>query len=229
MTVMIPSSYFNSPQGQRGPELGIYPLFILKLIMFVNESPTFFVGNLLLSDISNFLKRPYPGKNNQKRSIFSVIFPRCRSVSKLVRNFFKNVDNFSLCFKFVALIVFDLLCSQNIQKLYFFILAWKETLFAGIGRPLRKLIWSIAQHCGIFFSSDFCSDNFGHRSDAHRSQFIEKLLEILGLGLEFFPVWVDFTLGSFGWLLWKTRKLNGRFGSGWNRHKFLSHTVFVNV
>ena len=41
---------------------------------------------------------------------------------------------FSVCLKFIALIVFNLLCSQNLDKLYFFMLVWIETLLAWIGR-----------------------------------------------------------------------------------------------
>ena len=46
--------------------------------------------------------------------------------------------NFGLCFKFKAVLVFDLSCSQNLEKLIFFVLVWIEILLIGIGRPVRK-------------------------------------------------------------------------------------------
>ena len=46
--------------------------------------------------------------------------------------------NFSLCLRFIASIVFDLLCSQHLDKLYFFMFTSIEILLAEIVRPLRK-------------------------------------------------------------------------------------------
>ena len=47
---------------------------------------------------------------------------------------FKNIGNFSLCLRFIDLLVFDLLCSQNLDILYFFKLSiFFLTLLNGIG------------------------------------------------------------------------------------------------
>ena len=59
---------------------------------------------------------------------------------------------FNIYSGFIALIIFDLLYSENLDKLYFFMLVLIETLLAGIGQPLRKpdMVYSRAQHCGSF-------------------------------------------------------------------------------
>ena len=73
---------------------------ILKLIMLVNESVTFFIQNVILYDNSNVLKWTVSSKNRPKKLDFYVhlnlsdAHQRCRSISKLVRYYLKNVGNF---------------------------------------------------------------------------------------------------------------------------------------
>ena len=57
---------------------------------------------------------------------------------KLLGTTSKISANFSLCLRFIASIVFDLLCSQHLDKLYFFMFTSIEILLAEIVRPLRK-------------------------------------------------------------------------------------------
>ena len=65
------------------------------------------------------LKCPYPGRNEQKMSIFTSIWiertltQRCQSILKLVRNTSIIWPTFILCLRFKALIVFDWSCSHK--------------------------------------------------------------------------------------------------------------------
>ena len=122
---------------------------------------------------------PYPGNSDQKMSIFTSIWIErtltrcCRSISELFRYYFMWAT-FSLCFRFISLIFFHLLCSKNLDKLYLFILIWLEIMLSGISWPLRT-----QQHCGNF---SFCFRFLALMvSEICRSQswFIEKLLENL--------------------------------------------------
>ena len=73
---------------------------ILKLIMFVNESEIFFILNLLFTIFWMPLDGPHTGRNYRKKTIFTSIWiertlaQRCRSISKLVRYYFKNMGIF---------------------------------------------------------------------------------------------------------------------------------------
>ena len=82
---------------------------------------------------------------------------------------------FSLCLRSIALIVFDFLCSQNLEKLHFLCQFERKPCSLGSVDHYENLIWSSRkQYCiNFFFFSDFLLLQF-RRYSAHNSQFIQK-------------------------------------------------------
>jgi len=72
---------------------------------------------------------------------------------------------FGLCFKFIALIVFDLSCSQNLNKLNFLYVSLnRKTCSLKSVDHYENLIWSTTQHCENF---SLC-----FRFLVHKTQFL---------------------------------------------------------
>ena len=90
----------------------------------------------------------YPKRNDRKKSQFLCLSElNWRSLStvaqsqNLLGTTGRILATLSLCFRFIALIIFYLLCSQNLHKLYFFMLVWT------LNRNHARLVldWSITK------------------------------------------------------------------------------------
>ena len=100
------------------------------------------------------VKRPYPGKNDQKRLIFTsnwnerTVTQRGQSISKLVRYYFTNVGNFLSLFPIYSFDHFYFIMIKKLKWIMFFCVGLNRKL-ACCGRSITQKTWYVLFHKNV--------------------------------------------------------------------------------